>query len=176
MGRFAFVHELSQHYESQSSSGRSFPLRLTAETFAALPCNRGLCLLGHEHLTTFGKELSALIRLCRSPRKHTDVLFECESFSVSTVISQGSSLHSSLEAFSASCDHVWRTAKREGWVDVAKYTRPWLTDEQILARLKWAAEKLKQSRQGLDPCYCVVDIDEKIFRCFKRKRKAKKDP
>ena len=78
--------------------------------------------------------------------------------------------------FAVSAVTIWRTAKREGWVDVAKYTRPWLTDEQILARLKWAAEKLQKEKRGEDPWYCVVDIDEKIFRCFTRKRKTKKDP
>ena len=53
--------------------------------------------------------------------------------------------------FVVSAATIWRTAKREGWVQVAKYTRPWLTDEQILARLKWAAEKLELARRGKDP-------------------------
>ena len=65
---------------------------------------------------------------------------------------------------------IWGTAKRDGWVCVAKCTRPWLTDEQILARL-WAAEKLEQARRRKDPWY-----DEKNFQCFTRKRKTNKDP
>ena len=43
---------------------------------------------------------------------------------------------------------IWTTAKRDGWVDVVEYTRQWLTDEQILARLKWGAEKLEKARRG----------------------------
>ena len=49
-----------------------------------------------------------------------------------------------------------------------------MTDEQKEARRKWVAEKLEMVRRGLDPWYCVVDIDEKIFRCFTRERKTKK--
>ena len=71
---------------------------------------------------------------------------------------------------------IWMTARRMGWRHVAKYTRPWLTPEQIEARRKWAAEKLEQVRRDEDPWYGHVDIDEKIFRCFTRKRKTKKDP
>jgi transposase len=73
---------------------------------------------------------------------------------------------------------IWRMAKKKDWRDVPKYTRPWLTDEQKEARRKWAAEKLEQAMRGRGegPWYCHVDIDEKIFRCFTRKRKTKKDP
>ena len=73
--------------------------------------------------------------------------------------------------FAVSVVTIWRTAKRDGWVGVAEGTRPWLTDEQILARLQWAAGKLEQARRRKDPGY-----DEKNFRCFTRKRKTNKDP
>ena len=36
--------------------------------------------------------------------------------------------------------------------------------------------KVGGGEERQDPRYCVVDIDEKIFRCFTRKRKTKKDP
>ena len=35
---------------------------------------------------------------------------------------------------------------------------------------------MELARRGKDPWYCVVDIDEKIFRSFTRKRKTEKDP
>ena len=35
---------------------------------------------------------------------------------------------------------------------------------------------MEQVRRDEDPWYGHVDIDEKIFRCFTRKRKTRKDP
>jgi transposase len=78
--------------------------------------------------------------------------------------------------YKVSATTIWRYAKRNGWRDVAKYTRPWLEDDHKKQRHAWAAKKLNEIRDGKDPWYCRIDIDEKMFRCFTAKRKTKKSP
>ena len=78
--------------------------------------------------------------------------------------------------YKVSATTVFREAKRHGWRDVAKYTRPWLEDEHKEQHRAWAGKKLNEIRDGKDPWACRIDIDEKMFRCFTAKRKTKKSP
>jgi hypothetical protein len=78
--------------------------------------------------------------------------------------------------YKVSATTVFREAKRNGWRDVAKYTRLWLEDEHKEQRRAWAGKKLNEIRDRKDPWACRIDIDEKMFRCFTAKRKSKNRP
>jgi len=78
--------------------------------------------------------------------------------------------------YNVSATTIFRTAKRNGWRDVAKYTRPWLEEDHKKQRLAWAGKKLNEVKDGKNPWACRIDIDEKMFRCFTARRKSKKSP
>jgi len=78
--------------------------------------------------------------------------------------------------YKVSATTIFREAKRNGWRDVAKYTRPWLEPEHKAQRRAWAGKKLNEIRDGKNPWAFRIDIDEKMFRCFTAKRKSKKSP
>mmetsp|Transcript_4867 Transcript_4867/g.12349 ORF Transcript_4867/g.12349 Transcript_4867/m.12349 type:complete len:507 (+) Transcript_4867:142-1662(+) len=62
---------------------------------------------------------------------------------------------------------------RDHWRSVPKYTCPFLTEANMEARRVWAHQ---QTKDEWDPRDAHVDIDEKWFKTFSRKRKRKVDP